>query len=268
MTTAAYLAGLSLSVQPCRVQILNKIGSLRVFFQFIFYFMLGIYVRITPEFFTEMKHGYASNFCWSLVIALVVVVVAPISSWLSGAHVGLLSITTLFNSFLVNSMGETSLILQVLAQDAGIFNREVFLVLVIATWLTMIFSCLLQNVILHMYDVMAAPLMAMTDLFNPKDTTKEQEHKEKMVQKGQVVLLGFNEVGLEVAEFFLQRARDVICIDLDPQLHQTFKSSYKGCEPKAASKMPEAMRLRGFSSRSFKFSLAQFTQLTAEAGAE
>jgi len=34
--------------------------------------------------------------------------------------------------------------LQVLAQKAGICNEEVFLVLVVATWLTMIFSCLLQ----------------------------------------------------------------------------------------------------------------------------
>ena len=84
MTTCAYLAGLMLSLKPCRIQVMNKIGSLRVFAQFIFNFMLGIYVHITPEFFTELKHGQASNFVWSLVIALVVVVVGPIFTWILG----------------------------------------------------------------------------------------------------------------------------------------------------------------------------------------
>ena len=59
------------------------------------------------------------------------------------------------------------------------------------------------------------------------------------------MLLGFNEVGLDVAEFFRARKRDVFCIDLDPQLHKTFRSAYKGTCEKKASHLPASMKLKG-----------------------
>ncbi len=43
-----------------------------------------------------------------------------------------------------------------------------------------------------------------------------------------IAILGFNETGLEIAEFYRQEGKDVVVIDLDWKLHKTFKSCYKG----------------------------------------
>ena len=43
-----------------------------------------------------------------------------------------------------------------------------------------------------------------------------------------IVILGFNETGLEIAEFYREQGKDVVVIDLDWKLHKTFLSCYKG----------------------------------------
>lgn len=40
--------------------------------------------------------------------------------------------------------------------------------------------------------------------------------------------MGFNETGQDVAEFFREKKREVICVDLDPCLHASLKFAYKG----------------------------------------
>ena len=68
----SYYAGLSLSQLPSKVQIISKISSLRGFGMTVFYFMMGIYVHLDEAFFRE---GFI---CWSLLIASLNVLVAPI----------------------------------------------------------------------------------------------------------------------------------------------------------------------------------------------
>jgi hypothetical protein len=65
--------------------------------------------------------------------------------------------------------------------------------------------------------------------------------------QGHIVILGFNEVGVELAEFYRARKTDVLCIDLDPDLYDTFLQAYKGTKPKAPGKLPPSLRLRGTS---------------------
>ena len=73
MPVAAYLAGFSLSRKNCRVQILAKIGFLRTLALFLFFFMIGVFIKLTPDFFLEVRHGHATNFGWAAVVALVIV---------------------------------------------------------------------------------------------------------------------------------------------------------------------------------------------------
>ena len=54
-----------------------------------------------------------------------------------------------------------------------------------------------------------------------------QEHKELFALHNHVVLLGLNEVGMEVAEVYRHGGKDVLCIQLDPELHHVLSGCYK-----------------------------------------
>lgn len=109
----SYFAGLSLAFLPSQVQIQNKIASLRAYGMTTFYFMMGIYVAPDGAFFRN-------NFGWSILITLIVVFVSPVGIWVMGWAIGLKSRTTVYTSLLSNSLGETTLTLQVFARQAGI----------------------------------------------------------------------------------------------------------------------------------------------------
>jgi len=47
-----------------------------------------------------------------------------------------------------------------------------------------------------------------------------------------VMILGFNETGLEISDFFRRIGKDVVVCDLDPVLHKAFLFSYKGTAPR------------------------------------
>lgn len=162
----SYFAGLSLSFLPSRHQIEHKISSLRGYGMTTFYFMMGIYVHIDGEFFVK-------NFGWSILFTLIVVFVGPVVIWVMGWLVGLQSRTTVYTSLLSNSLGETTLTLQVLAYQAGIFDRDVFLVLVVTSLLSINLCCLGTIVIDRLYDLIR-PLVGKV-LDTPSRLEKKRE---------------------------------------------------------------------------------------------
>ena len=64
----SYFAGLSLAFLPSRVQIQNKVASLRGYGMTTFYFMMGIYVHLNGDFFK-------TNFTYSICVTLMNVLV-------------------------------------------------------------------------------------------------------------------------------------------------------------------------------------------------
>lgn len=222
----SYFAGLSLSFLPSRHQIEHKISSLRGYGMTTFYFMMGIYVHIDGTFFEK-------NFGWSVLFTLIVVVVGPVVIWVMGWVAGLTSRTTVYTSLLSNSLGETTLTLQVLAYQAGIFNKDVFLVLVVTTLMSINLCCIGTIFIDKLFHTLR-PLVG-TLLDAPSSLEKQREQAkgigvegEENKQSRHVVILGFNETGQDLAEFFRERKQEVFVVDLDPALHAAFKFAYKG----------------------------------------
>jgi len=175
--TGAYLAGLSLSQLPYRVQIENKISSLQTFGMTLFYFMLGIYVKLDVEFFQE-------SFGVVCLVTVVQVVVTPLWTWVIGSRVGLKSRTTIYTSLLCNSMGETTLTLQVQAFQAGVFSRKVFMVLVCATMGSILLSGLTHPFLECIY-LRLRPLLSFMD----ESSAEEMAREAKMPLQHHVVML-------------------------------------------------------------------------------
>ena len=206
----SYLAGLSLSFLPSRHQIENKISSLRGFGMTTFYFMMGIYVHIDGSFFGK-------HFAWSLLFTGLVVCVAPIVIWIMGGLAGLTSRTTVYTSLLSNSLGETTLTLQVLAYQAGIFDKHVFLVLVVSTLLSINMCCVGTLAIDWFYDkIRKSPIGRWLDQPSQAEATREADKWAELVQdgskEGPVVILGFNETGQDIAEYFREEKKDVFVV--------------------------------------------------------
>ena len=116
--SSAYIAGFAISYLPSRIQVLQKIASLRAFGLFIFAFMLGIYCKIDPNFFENY-------FPWALLITAVIVIVNPIFMFILGHIFDVRSRTVIYMSLLCNNVGEHALILASLAYQAGIFKFEI-----------------------------------------------------------------------------------------------------------------------------------------------
>ena len=232
----AYIAGLSLSFHPSRVQINSKIQALRTLGRILFCFSTGIVANVKGHLFV------GQNFGWAVLIAVLVVLVQPIFMIFCCWFACLKCRSTVYTALLHNSLGERSIIVMVVAQRAGVFSEEVLAVLVTAV----VFSITLSAAgILFVDNVHKALMPLLTFLERPSESEKEREAKLPCRFQGHVVLLGFNETGLEVAEFFRKINHDVVMCDLDPVLHTTFLWSYKGTGTKRKKQVaPGSFRMR------------------------
>ena len=101
--------------------------------------------------------------------------------------------------------------------------RKIFSVQVVVAQLTMGFAALIHRCIGYLY----GPLDQHFG-FISKTSKEELERHQEYEFKNHIVIAGFNETGLEIAEFFREQGRDVVVIDLDWKLHQLFTDCYKG----------------------------------------
>jgi hypothetical protein len=93
----------------------SQVASLKGYGMTTFYFMMGIYVHLNGEFFR-------TNFGFSVLVSFINVVMTPIIivmfSWLCGVKAR----TAIYTSLLSNSLGETTLTLQVLSPAPALFS--------------------------------------------------------------------------------------------------------------------------------------------------
>ncbi|EKX36044.1 hypothetical protein GUITHDRAFT_146083 [Guillardia theta CCMP2712] len=218
----SFLAGLSAAFLKQRVRIENKVSSLKDFGMITFYFMMGIYVQLDAASFGRLVP-------WSIIICFIITIVLPVLFWVFGAAMGLKGRTTFMICNTFNSMGETSLIMQSLAYHADIFDRDQYIVLLLSSLFSMVLGWILQTYQVEIYNRVKFLLVALENV-----TAEETEREKKFSYKDHIVLLGFNESGLEIANHFLEKSewqkRDVLMLDLDPSLHRTMLTSFCGAD--------------------------------------
>eukprot|EP00802_Teleaulax_amphioxeia_P003293 Tamp_03296.p2 GENE.Tamp_03296~~Tamp_03296.p2 ORF type:complete len:233 (+),score=43.51 Tamp_03296:1437-2135(+) len=191
-----------------------------------FYFMMGIYVHLDGDFFKE-------NFGYSILVSCINVLVSPIIICILGWFAGLQARTVIYTSGLSNSMGETTLTLQVLAYEAGIFSKGTFLNLVVSTMLSLVGCCIGTVFIDQIYAMLRSFFTSVLDKPSKAEEARIQARQKELGDfQNHVVILGWNETGMEVSEHFRELKRDVIVIDLDYRLHEVFSFVYKGTLPK------------------------------------
>jgi hypothetical protein len=138
---------------------------------------------------------------------------------------------------------------QVLAFEAGIFSKETFLNLVVSTMISLVLCCIGAANIDAVHDMLFPFVSPMLDVPSRKEAARiknkvesEKKHlgsEEVEVFTNHIVILGFNEAGLELAEHFRELKREVFIIDLDYMLHEVFKFSFKGVRGHKTPRCPD-----------------------------
>jgi len=106
----------------------------------------------------------------------------------------------------------------------NIFTETMFLSIVIGTLITFVFSAMGHITADVLYDKIFSKCL---DCLTKRATVKEDE-TETFKMEHHIVLLGFNEIGLEISEFFREHeGKDVLVIQDNPELHDLFQQFYQ-----------------------------------------
>ena len=159
------------------------------------------------------------------------VFVCPVLLWVTGAISGLDGRTSFLLGNTVNQISEFSLILANQAVALGIFSPEMYLTIVVAALICFVFSSLGHLLADRLYDGVLKHLLGILD----RRSSMPAPGVGEFVMHAHVVLLGFNAIALEIAEYYRQTGVDVIVIHLDPKLHGDLQDLYRLGRPKAAA---------------------------------
>ena len=189
---AIFFAGVSIAALPYRVQIETFVEPIKAFGVVLFFFILGINLPLEPV--SEL----VGSLGWGIGFALLTVFVFPVIVWTCGAISGVDSRVAFLIGNIINQISEFSLILASSANGYQIFTKNMYLTIVVATILAFILSGCGHAVIDQLYEKIFKRVLFLLDKFcrvkAPEDHGFEMHHH--------VVLLGFNEIGMEIAEYF------------------------------------------------------------------
>lgn len=203
----AFFSGISIASLPYRLEIEKKCEPLRAFGVVLFFFMLGIDLNFTFE-----TLGQAIPH--SVLISIVTLVVSPIIMWGLGYVSGIKARTAFFNGLIVNQISEFGLILGQTAKKVGIFDESTYQVLTVSLLLTFFFSSIGHTQADRIFQTIRPYLM-----FLDRHTLLIKDGDDEGIElHDHVVLLGFNETGLAVTEFYRQKGKEVYMIVLNPAL--------------------------------------------------
>jgi hypothetical protein len=119
-------------------------------------------------------------------------------------------------------VSEFSLIMAKLANQYKVFDDNLFMIITLATLITLLLSSIghdLADTIWNKFGWLLA--------FIDRRATFKEEEKDHFHLHDHVVLLGFNEAALEIAEYYrTEHSKDVMVMNLDAALHSTLKEAY------------------------------------------
>lgn len=205
----AFLAGGVLSILPYRLEIQDKVEPMKDFGIILFFVALGFELEITES-----------------AVALLGPIGISAAFVLFGTPIIMLTIGYFFHSksrpafmigTVINQISEFSLILATLCLQAGIFNEETFLIITLATLVTLFFSSMGHQFIEGLYLFFKRPISVL-DKHSSK--FKRDVELEGFELRGHVVVAKYNELAEKVIEHFTSLGKRVLVLDIDPDIHE------------------------------------------------
>ncbi len=208
----AFLAGVSVGILPNKLDIEDKVEPLKSFGMILFFLTLGFELtKISGE-------VYKSDIGMAIVFIIAVVVGKPIISIILGWLTKLKGRPSFMIGGYLNQCSEISLILALVGKTTGVFDDRTFALIVLTVIGSFIVSSFGHVYINELYVMFRGSLR-----FVDNHSAPYQVESFDFEFKDHVVVLSFNELSGEIADFYAQRGEKVLLMDLDPEITEFFK---------------------------------------------
>ncbi len=211
----AFFAGATLAALPYRHEIEDKVEPLKAFGVILFFIALGFDLPFLDG--AAIVGGLSTGVVLTLYLVILTV---PLMLFL-GYMAKMKGRAAFMIGAIINQSSEFSLMLAVLCRQFGIFNDELFIIVTLVVLLTFFLSSLGHQFLDPMYQAARSRL-----LFMDKRSMEEEEEHEELEMEDHVVILSFNELSQEIADFYSQNNQKVLLLDLDPDITDYFKKNH------------------------------------------
>jgi len=207
----AFFAGTSLALLPYRLEIEDKVEPLKSFGVILFFISLGYSLQFKPEMLDALPDVG--------VLTLFVVVGTPAVMVGLGWLTRLKSHPSVMIGGIINQISEFSLILATLAHQAGVFSEDLFVLITLTCLATFFFSSLGHQYLEHVYQITRKPL----GFIDRRSIPYQIEAHTHFEFHNHVVILSFNEISQQIADYYANHGQKVLLIDLDPEINAHFQ---------------------------------------------
>ncbi|MBF0238248.1 MAG: cation:proton antiporter [SAR324 cluster bacterium] len=211
----AFFAGATLAALPYRHEIEDKVEPLKTFGIVLFFIGLGF--DISAMKIDQVLSGLSDGIILSVIV---VVVTVPLMLLL-----GYLSKTDGKSSFMmgaiINQSSEFSLMLAVLCLQYAIFDAHLFIVVTLVVLLSFFLSALGHEFLEPLYRFFSKSIG-----FIDRHASETVKAEHGMEMRNHVVIMEYNHLSIEIADFYAQRGQNVLLLDLDPSIHAHFAKQH------------------------------------------
>jgi len=212
----AFFAGATLAALPYRHEIEDKVEPLKAFGIILFFMGLGFDIsELKPE---QMLGGLTEGF---ILAVLVVILTIPLMLFL-GYMSRLSGKPSFLMGSIINQSSEFSLMLAVLCWQYKLFDPHLFIVITLVVLISFFFSSLGHQFL----DPISNAATKYLSFMDGRSTAAGESGDEEFVMDGHVVIMEYNELAIEIADFYAQRGQQVLLLDLDPDITDYFKNQH------------------------------------------
>jgi|TARA_Y100000294_G_scaffold134158_1_gene126750 Kef-type K+ transport system membrane component KefB len=202
----AFMAGAALSFLPYKLEIQDKVEPLKDFGVILFFIALGYGLHIDSS---------AIDLIAPIAFISVFIVLGTPAIVLLIGHLSKgKSRPSFMIGAIINQISEFSLILATLCLQAAVFDDRIFLAITLATIMTIFISNIGHQSIDKIYAVLKAPLT-----FIDKRSKVSKTELGDFELKGHYVVVSFNEISEKLISHYLDKGKQVLLIDIDPDVY-------------------------------------------------
>lgn len=206
----ALFGGVALASSPYAQEIAARLKPLRDFFVVLFFITLGESLNVT---------NLADALWPAILLSLVVIILKPFTITSVMGLLGYTKRVSFKTGINLSQISEFSIVLIVLATQAGLVRGEISAILTIVAIITIASSTYLMH-----YD---SQLFAYFDRFKLRLFEKEVVHKERRGQHGYPLLLfGYHHGGHEFIRTFREIGKRFLVIDYDPSVIESLEQQH------------------------------------------
>jgi len=212
----AFFAGATLAALPYRHEIEDKVEPLKAFGVILFFMGLGFEISdLKPE---QMLGGLSEGLILAILVVILTIPLMLILGYLSR----LSGKPSFLMGAIINQSSEFSLMLAVLCWQYKLFDPHLFIVITLVVLISFFFSSLGHQFLEPLYNAFSKLLSFM----DGRSTAGAESGTEEFVMEGHVVIMEYNELAIEIADFYAQRGQPVLLLDLDPHIIEHFENQH------------------------------------------